>query len=126
MSRKTRRIDKKGLTAPFYGQMKFPDLRDPVGRLLGAGMLEGISFLLLLGIAVPLKHIWHMPEAVRIFGMAHGALFLLFLFTVFQAWGDRSITGKEARLAFLASLIPFAPFFLHRRLKERKSGREES
>ncbi|MDB6077433.1 MAG: hypothetical protein JWO82_1180 [Akkermansiaceae bacterium] len=106
--------------------MKFPDLRDPVGRLLGVGLLEGISFLLLVGIAVPLKHIWHMPDAVRIFGMAHGVLFLAFLLTVFQAWSDRAITGKQAGLAFLASLIPLAPFFLHRGLGAAKTGSEES
>ena len=34
--------------------------------------LEAISFLVLLGIAMPLKYIWDMPEMVRIVGMAHG------------------------------------------------------
>ena len=105
--------------------MKLPDLRTPLGRLLAVGHLEAISFLLLVGIAVPLKHIWHLPEAVRIFGMIHGVLFLGFLITIFQAWGDKAITGREAGLSFLASLLPFGPFFLDRRLGVNKSGGTE-
>jgi len=106
--------------------MKLLDLRTPLGRLLAVGHLEGISFLILVGIAMPLKYVWHMPEAVKVFGMAHGVLFLVFLVTIFQAWGDRAITGKQAGLSFLASLLPFGPFFLDRRLGPGKAVDEES
>ena len=41
--------------------------------------LEAISFLVLLGIAMPLKYIWDMPQLVKIVGMAHGVLFILYI-----------------------------------------------
>ncbi|MGB0788445.1 MAG: DUF3817 domain-containing protein, partial [Marinirhabdus sp.] len=43
-------------------------------------VLEAVSFLLLLGIAMPLKYIWGSPEMVRIVGAAHGVLFLAYFF----------------------------------------------
>jgi len=96
--------------------MSAPDLRDPVGRVRLVGMLEGISFLVLLGIAMPLKYMMDMPMAVRVTGMAHGVLFLLFLLVIFQAWGNKALSTKQSALAFLASLIPFGPFLIDRRL----------
>ena len=43
------------------------------------GLLEGISFLVLLGIAMPLKYYMNKPETVKIVGMAHGVLFVLYV-----------------------------------------------
>lgn len=98
--------------------MTAPDLREPVGRVRAAGMVEGISFLLLLGIAMPLKYMAGMPMAVRVVGMIHGVLFLVFLLTIFQAWGNRALTFRQAVMAGIASLIPFGPFLIDRRLAE--------
>jgi integral membrane protein len=53
------------------------------------GLIEGISFLVLLGIAMPLKHFAEMPEAVRIVGWMHGILFIGFLVALMLAV-DRS------------------------------------
>jgi integral membrane protein len=100
------------------GAPKPISLRDPVGRVRLVGMLEGISFLVLLGIAMPLKYMAGMPMAVRVTGMIHGVLFLLFLLVIFQAWGNKALTTKQSALAFLASLIPFGPFLIDRRLAE--------
>lgn len=93
-------------------------LRDPVGRVRLVGMVEGLSFLILLFIAMPLKYLAGMPMAVRVTGMAHGVLFLLFLLVIFQAWGNKALTTKQSALAFLASLVPFGPFLIDRRLAE--------
>ncbi|WP_367874938.1 DUF3817 domain-containing protein [Luteolibacter sp. Populi] len=104
--------------------MATPDLRDPVGRVRAMGMVEGVSFLILI-IFMPLKRWESMPDlqaagamGVRVVGMIHGVLFLLFLLTIFQAWGNRALSGKNAGLAFLASLLPFGPFIIDRRLAE--------
>ena len=97
------------------GTPKALSLRDPVGRVRFVGMLEGLSFLILLFIAMPLKYLADQPLAVRVTGMAHGVLFLLFLFVIFQAWGNKALTTKQSALAFLASLIPFGPFLIDRR-----------
>ena len=67
-------------------------LSTPIGRLRLVGILEGISFLVLLGIAMPLKYLAGQPEAVKVVGWAHGALFVLYVGAVMQAalahgWG---------------------------------------
>lgn len=48
-------------------------------RLRSVGLLEAISFLLLLGVAMPLKYMFDQPEMVRIVGMAHGVLWILYV-----------------------------------------------
>ena len=50
-----------------------------VQALRFVGTLEGISFLLLLGVAMPIKYIWGNPVFVKYIGMGHGVLFVLFL-----------------------------------------------
>ncbi|MCW1924804.1 DUF3817 domain-containing protein [Luteolibacter arcticus] len=120
-----RAIDIGAPAAPLGPVMSAPDLRDPVGRVRLVGMLEGVSFLVLLGIAMPLKYIADMPMAVRITGMIHGVLFLLFLLVIFQAWGSKALTTKRSALAFLASLIPFGPFLIDRRLEEGATRSED-
>jgi integral membrane protein len=56
-----------------------------LGRLRALGFIEGVSFVLLLAIAMPLKYFAGEPGAVRVVGMAHGVLFLLYLLAVVQA-----------------------------------------
>ena len=69
--------------------------------------VEGISFLVLLFIAMPLKYLAGIPLAVRIVGMTHGVLFILFVLALYKAskeyaW-DKSMTIK----LFIYSVIPF-------------------
>ena len=42
------------------------------------GNIEGVSYLLLLGVAMPLKYAFGLPLAVKVVGMAHGVLFLAY------------------------------------------------
>ncbi len=79
---------------------------------------EGISFLVLLGIAMPLKYFADSPMAVKITGYVHGFLFIAF---VILAWETRSILNKSMAWfagAFIASLLPFGTFVLDRQLKK--------
>ena len=92
-------------------------LRNEIGRLRLVGILEGISFLLLLGVAMPLKYIWDFPLAVRMVGMAHGLLFLLYCLALLLAWLEAKWPLKRAALLFVASLIPFGPFLIHPSLR---------
>ena len=87
-------------------------LTNPIGRLRLIGLLEGSSFLILLGVAMPLKYAAGLPLAVKYVGWAHGALFMLFLLVLAQAaaetdWGFKKIAG-----AFIASVIPFGTFVM--------------
>lgn len=92
------------------------NLQTPVGRVRWFGNVEGISFLLLLGVAMPLKYWAAMPKAVSVAGMAHGVLFLAFCLVLLQAWIGGSFSFRWVMLAFIATLIPFGPFFIDRKL----------
>ncbi|MFD0894654.1 DUF3817 domain-containing protein [Luteolibacter ambystomatis] len=89
----------------------------PIGRLRLIGMAEGVSFLFLLGVAMPLKYAAHMPQFVKYGGWCHGLLFILLLLAIFQAWGDKLLTARQAAMTFIAALLPFGPFLIDRRLK---------
>ena len=52
------------------------------------GIAEGISFLVLLLIAMPLKYFMQMPEAVKFVGWVHGALFVAFIYFAFEVMGS--------------------------------------
>lgn len=73
-------------------------------------LLEGTSLLLLLFVAVPLKHMYGMPEIVKIIGPIHGVLFVLFNIVLFFNVFKGRVTEVKAFIGFLASLIPFGTF----------------
>ena len=52
-------------------------------RFKWISLIEGLSFLILLGIAMPLKYMFDQPLAVTYVGWAHGILFILYIYTVF-------------------------------------------
>lgn len=87
-----------------------------LGRLRAIGFLEGISFIVLLGIAMPLKYFMGRPEAVRIVGMAHGVLFLLYLAAAAQAALEYRWPWKRTLMVVVASFIPFGPFYVDAKL----------
>ena len=83
-----------------------------MGRLRAIGFLEGLSFIILLGVAKPLKYLAGQPEAVRVVGMAHGLLFLLYLAAAVQAALEYKWTWRRTLLIAAASLVPFGPFYV--------------
>ena len=85
-----------------------------------AGIAEGISFLVLLGIAMPLKYIFHQPMAVKIVWWAHGILFITFLVLAWEVRTDRNKSLKWFATAFLAAIIPTGTFFFDKKLKEEE------
>jgi integral membrane protein len=78
-------------------------------------VLEAISFLLLLFIAMPLKYIWDMPEYVRVVGMAHGILFILYLFGAYWMYEKLDWSLKVLFIVFLSSILPFGPFVVEKK-----------
>jgi len=73
-------------------------------------LLEGSSLLLLLLVAVPLKRMMGIPEAVQIIGPIHGLLFIAFNALLIAAMMKKQVTIKQYVLGFVASLIPFGTF----------------
>jgi len=88
-----------------------------IRRLRKVGVYEGISFLVLLGIAMPLKHVWDQPLAVKIFGWIHGLLFVSFCFVLLEAKIAASWSVRQALPYFVAALLPFGPFVADRKLR---------
>ncbi len=95
-------------------------LTTAVGRLRAAGMVEAVSFLLLLGVAMPLKYFAGMPLAVKIAGWIHGLLFIVFAMCLLVAHGERRWSLRWTATVFVAALLPFGPFVIDRRLKEHQ------
>ena len=89
-------------------------------RLRQIGKIEGISFLLLLGVAMPLKYLAGWPLGVRVVGSAHGALFIALLWALWRAWRHAGLPIRLGALVFIASLLPFGPFLIDERLARHR------
>jgi integral membrane protein len=98
--------------------IKSISFQGPLKRLLTIGYIEGLSYIVLLLIAMPLKYFVGMPVAVKTTGTVHGVLFILYIAALAHTayilgWGF-----KKVIIALIASVIPFATFFLHRLLDQ--------
>lgn len=87
-----------------------------IGRFKLVADLEGISFLVLLLIAMPLKYMWGKPWLVQNIGMAHGLLFVLYLLAILQNKAELGWNWKKSALAAFLSVIPFGTFYVTRKM----------
>lgn len=87
-------------------------------RFRQVAIIEGISFLVLLFIAMPLKYGLGLDWTVKIVGWAHGILFIAYCYYLTRCWLALRWTLLFTALAFVAALIPFGTFVLDRRLPE--------
>lgn len=100
-------------------------LSTAIGRFRLIAFIEGLSYILLLFIAMPLKYGFNIPEAVKYTGWIHGLFFVLYQLALIQnaiplRWNIIKISG-----AFIASLLPFVTFVLDAKLlkpEEDKHG----
>lgn len=84
-----------------------------VGRLRLAAFLEGMSLLILVFVAMPIKYIGGDPSWVRAVGMAHGVLFMGFVFYAFQVAADKDWKFMDTTWKLLlASVVPFGTFYV--------------
>ena len=88
-----------------------------IGRLRIIGYMEGITLLVLVFIAVPMKYYFDNPSLSKTLGPIHGAIFLLFLFNalsvgVEQNWKFKTTTWK----VILACFIPFGTFYIDNKI----------
>jgi integral membrane protein len=88
------------------------------------GIAEGISFLVLLLIAMPLKYYFGWPMAVKVVGWMHGILFITYIVAVLLAVKAMKWNWISVGLALVASLIPIATFLLDRSWKRREAAVE--
>lgn len=97
-----------------------------IRQLRLVGLVEGISFLVLLGIAMPLKYLAGYPMAVRMVGMAHGVLFIIYVLALVHAqmtvrWPARRVLGL-----FVAAVLPGGTFVADGRLRVEQRRAEEA
>lgn len=98
-------------------------MNSPLSRLRVIGDVEGVSYLVLLFIAMPLKYLAGMPQAVRVVGSIHGFLFVAFVVALLDVWRRVGWPPGKVFPAFLSSLVPFGTFFLSRQIrKEERAG----
>ncbi len=88
-----------------------------IGRVRAVGLVEGVSYLVLLGIAMPLKYLGNMPLPVKVVGWIHGVLFVSFCAVLAYAWLTKRLTFVRSVLVFLAALVPFGTFAIDKWLK---------
>ncbi len=101
-------------------------LKTKIGRLRILGYLEGLTLLILIFIAVPLKYHWGNPTLVKSLGPVHGAIFILFVLNAFsvaveQNWKFKTTTYK----LLLACFIPFGTFYIDSKILSKVVEQEE-
>jgi len=85
-----------------------------------AAIAEGISFIILLGIAMPLKYLAKIPIAVTIAGSIHGLLFITFIRLAWEVKNKHSKSSSWMGKAFLASILPFGTIVMDKHWKKEK------
>ncbi|WP_207492199.1 DUF3817 domain-containing protein [Aridibaculum aurantiacum] len=96
------------------------NLSTAIGRLRLTGIAEGISLLVLLFIAMPLKYLADMPLMVKWVGWAHGVLFIAFIAAAFFVYLQKKISFKMVAIAFVAAFLPFGTFWFDKQIKDVK------
>ena len=77
-------------------------------------LLEGVSYILLLFIATPIKYLAEDPQYVKLLGMPHGVLFIAYIAFAFVFRKDFSWNNKQFIIVLFASIIPFGTFYVDR------------
>jgi integral membrane protein len=77
---------------------------------------EGISFLIILGITMPLKYLMHNGTPNKIVGMIHGALFIYYIIAVFLVKDKFGWDLKKTAIALIAAVIPFGTFYVEKKM----------
>ena len=98
---------------------------DELGRLRLAGYLEGTTLILLLLVAVPLKHLAGTDSFVSLMWPVHGGIFVLYFVCAVNVVAAQSFKPMETARIVIAALLPFGTFindrFLARKHREVRS-----
>ncbi len=99
-------------------------INSSIGWLRIFAILEGLSFLVLLFIAMPLKYMWDQPQMVEIVGMTHGVLFIIYVLLSLIVGRQRGWKfGKTTWKVLIASFIPFGTFYIDSKILAREHQR---
>lgn len=93
----------------------------PLQLLRKTGIAEGVSFLVLLLIAMPLKYLFDFPMAVKYVGWAHGLLFISYVALAWFVKETYNWPFKNFLFAFIAAWLPLGTFVYDRQLKKEEA-----
>ena len=96
--------------------------KSALGRFRIIAYSEGVSYLLLLFLAMPLKYLAGLPEAVMMTGWIHGLLFILYMLAGLDVRSTHQWNLRKTTQAVVASLIPFGPFILDKHILSKEQG----
>ena len=77
--------------------------------------LEGVSYILLLFIAVPIKYWVSDDQWVKLLGMPHGLLFVVYILMSFLIKGDENWNRSELFIVLICSILPCGTFYIDRK-----------
>lgn len=77
--------------------------------------LEGVSYILLLFIATPIKYLAEEPKYVKLLGMPHGLLFIGYIILAFMYKSETNWNKPQFASVLLASIIPFGTFYIDKK-----------
>ncbi|WP_157206514.1 DUF3817 domain-containing protein [Mariniflexile maritimum] len=86
--------------------------------------LEGVSYILLLFIATPIKYLLNDPSYVKLLGMPHGLLFIGYIVLAFMIKKELRWDPKQFSVVLLASIIPFGTFYVDRKYLKKTLANE--
>ncbi|MFK5878149.1 MAG: DUF3817 domain-containing protein [Flavobacteriaceae bacterium] len=78
-------------------------------------LLEGVSYILLLFIATPIKHFTEDPQYVKMLGMPHGLLFITYIVLAFLLKPEYKWNKRQFLVVLIASVIPLGTFYVDRK-----------
>ena len=96
-------------------------LSTALGRFRLVSLVEGLSYVILVGIAMPLKYGAGNTTIVPVVGSIHGGLFVLFVLALAAAARAQRWTHRQTATAFIAGLIPLGAFWLEHRLRRESA-----
>ena len=82
--------------------------------------LEGLSYLLLLFFAVPVKYLLFNDYYVRLLGMPHGVLFVLYIISCFMIRKNMNWNVIQFCIVLAASILPFGTFYIERKMLRKQ------
>jgi len=83
-------------------------------------LLEGVSYILLLFVAVPIKYLGNDPTYVKFLGMPHGLLFVAYIVLAYLIKPEQQWANKTFGIVLLASIIPFGTFYVDKKYLKSK------
>ncbi len=85
-------------------------------------LLEGVSYILLLFIATPVKYFANDPQYVKLLGMPHGLLFMAYVVMAVIISKDMNWSTRTLWIVLIASIIPFGTFYIDKKYLNKSNA----